>query len=216
MNLIIDYREAIHPECGKEIEVHKDIIITPFYTAKFCDELVELAEFHREKFTNYFQYTTKDEEQKYLSHESPWTSLFFSRISHILFEDFYEHYKKYICPVLEKHFYPETIAGWFSPMIIKYSGPCQGVGLHTDPSLFTLNVKLNTEFEGCDLEFPRQGWSNKDIPKGWCFIWPSKVTHPHKANPLISGTKYTLGSWTHPPTWSVENVGGSIFYNKEE
>jgi len=48
MNLIVDYRKAIHPQCGKEIKVHKDIILTPFYTAKFCDELVKLAEFYTE------------------------------------------------------------------------------------------------------------------------------------------------------------------------
>ena len=46
MNLIIDYRKAIHPQCGKEIKIHKDIIITPFYTAQFCDELVKMAKFY--------------------------------------------------------------------------------------------------------------------------------------------------------------------------
>ena len=211
MNLIVDYRKAIHPECGKKIEVHKDIIITPFYTPEFCDELVEMSKFYNKKFSAYIHYVGKDHSRD-ATDQSPWDTLFFSRISRILFEDFCNHYKKYICPVLEKHFYPEKIIGWFSPMIIKYSRKGQNVDLHNDASLITLNVKLNTDYEGCDVEFPRQGWTNKDLPKGWCMIWPSKVTHPHRAHPLISGTKYTLSSWSHPSSWSVEGNGGSIFY----
>ena len=60
----------------------------------------------------------------------------------------------------------------------------------------------------------RVNWDNKDIPKGWCFIFPSCVTHPHQANPLISGTKYTLSSWTHPKSWGLDHHGGSILYNE--
>ena len=208
MNLIVDYRKAIHPQCGKEVKEYKDIIMTPFYTTEFCDELVEMAKFYSEKFTADIIYAGVDG----VSDDSPWGSLYFSRISQFLFENYCEHYKKYICPIIEKHFYPERIGGWFSPMIIKYSKPGQNVALHSDASSFTLNVKLNTEFEGCELEFPRQDWSNKDIPKGWCFIWPSTNTHPHKAEPLISGTKYSLVSWTHPTPWSADQSGGSIFY----
>ena len=80
-------------------------------------------------------------------------------------------------------------------------------------SRFTLNVKLNTDFEGAELHFPRQKWSNKDIPKGWCFVWPSQVTHPHEADPLISGVKYTLASWTHPIKWSVDENFSSIYHD---
>ena len=205
-NLIVDYRKAIHPQCGKEVEIHKDIIMTPFYTSKFCDELIEMSEFYSEKFSAYIIYSKYSKEKK-----SPWDTLFFSRISHILFEDFCDHYNQYICPVLEKHFHPEGISGWFSPMVIKYSEKGQDVTLHNDTSLITLNVKLNTDYEGCHLEFPRQEWDNKDVPKGWCMFWPSKVTHPHKAHPLISGTKYVLSSWTHPDNWSSDDSGGSIF-----
>jgi len=214
MNLIVDYRKAIHPQCGKEVKEYKDIIMTPFYTEEFCDELVKMSEFYSNKFSSSIHYI-KDHVDE-CSDDSPWDTLFFSRISHILFEDFCDHYKKYLCPILEQHFDPEKITGWFSPMIIKYSKEGQDISLHYDVSHFTLNVKLNTEFEGCELEFPRQGWSNRDIPKGWCFIWPSKVTHPHKANPLISGTKYTLGSWTHPISWSPDDTGGSIYYHETE
>ena len=208
--LTIDYNNAIHPKCGKEVQTYKDIIVTPFYTEKFCDEIVKMAQFYDKKFSPYIYYILDRSSKK--SDNSPWDTLLFSRISQILFENFCDHYKKYICPLLEKTFFPETISGWFSPMIIKYSKKGQKVKLHNDISLFTLNVKLNTNYKGCHVEFPRQQWNNKDLPKGWCMIWPSQVTHPHQSQPLLKGTKYTLSAWTHPPTWTVDGHGGSIFY----
>ena len=204
----IDYKKAIHPDCGKKVKIHKDIIMTPFYTEKFCDELVDTCKFYKNRFAPYIRYTM-DLTNKH-SNTSPWDTLFFSRISQILFEDFCAHYQKYICPVLEKHFYPEVVSGWFSPMVIKYSRKGQQVDIHNDTSRFTLNVKLNTDFAGCHVEFPRQNWNNKKLPKGWCMIWPSRVTHPHRAAPLKKGTKYTLSSWTHPIPWETNQMGGSI------
>jgi len=204
----IDYKKTIHPDCGKKVKIHQDIVMTPFYTEKFCDELVDICKFYKNRFAPYIRYTM-DISNKH-SNTSPWDTLFFSRISQILFEDFCAHYQKHICPVLEKVFFPEVISGWFSPMIIKYSRKGQQVDLHNDTSRFTLNVKLNTDFTGCHVEFPRQNWNNKKLPKGWCMIWPSRVTHPHRAAPLKKGTKYTLSSWTHPIPWETNQMGGSI------
>jgi len=208
---LFNYKAAIHPACGKEVKIHQDIMITPFYTEKFCDQLVKTAKFYDKKFTQSVFYV-KDKTHD-LTDNSPWDSLFFSRISHLLFEDFCAHYEKFICPVLEKHFLPERITGWFSPMIIKYSQRNQKVVLHHDSSLITLNVKLNTDYQGSILEFPRQNWTNKDVPKGWCYLWPSRVTHPHRTTPLTKGSKYTLSSWTHPVGWSPKHMGGSIYRN---
>jgi hypothetical protein len=205
---LFNYKEAIHPDCGKKVKIHNDIITTPFYTEKFCDQLVKLAKLYDKRFSPYIVYEKSKSHQ--VTKNAPWDTLFFSRISHLLFEDFCVHYKKYICPVLEKHFFPETISGWFSPFIIKYSHHNQYVSLHNDTSLITLNVKLNTDYQGSILEFPRQNWTNEDIPKGWCYFWPGRVTHPHRATPLTKGSKYTLASWTHPVGWLPGDMGGSI------
>ena len=205
----LDYQAGIHPDCGKKVKVHKDIIITPFYTAKFCDQLVKMSKFYNSKFSPYIVYGKDKTHEK--TNESPWDTLMFSRISPLLFEEFRDHYNKYICPILEKHFKPTTIPGIFSPMIIKYSRKGQQVGLHNDTSEFTFNLKLNTNYEGSDLEFPRQNWTNKDVPKGWCYVWPSRVTHPHRSTPLIKGTRYVLTCWSHPVSWSPTEVGGSIY-----
>ena len=208
---LFNYKEAIHPACGKEVKIHKDIIITPFYTEKFCDELVKVAKFYDKKFSPYIVYQYDKVKSHKMTENVPWDTLFFSRISHLLFEHFCSHYKKYLCPVLEKHFFPETISGWFSPFIIKYSHHNQYVSLHNDTSLITLNVKLNTDYQGSILEFPRQNWTNERVPKGWCYFWPSRVTHPHRATPLTKGSKYTLASWTHPISWEPHHMGGSIY-----
>tara|TARA_R100000935_G_scaffold43555_1_gene66019 strand:- start:388 stop:1014 length:627 start_codon:yes stop_codon:yes gene_type:complete len=206
--MIIDYKKIIHKDCGKKIDIIKDIIITPFYTEDFCDELVNISKFYSEKFTPYITYY--DHVKNKDTQEHPWDTLFFSKINYFLFEDFCKQYETFITPIIEKHFKPENVKGWFSPMIIRYSRPGQFVKLHNDTSEFTLNVKLNDNYKGSLLKFPRQNFDNKDIPKGWSMVWPSTVTHPHETTPLKKGTKYTLSSWSHPPSWSHEEMGGSI------
>lgn len=198
---MLDYKNGIHKECGKKFETYKDIIITPFYTEEFCQELVKICEFYKDKFSPYIYYYYKGVK----SNNSPWNTLSFNKINYYLFEDFCDHYKKKICPLLLDVF-PETkITGWFSPMIIKYDKSKQILNLHNDESLITMNLKLNNNYEGSTLYFPRQEWSNKDVPIGHAYLWPSNVTHPHRTDELKSGIKYTLTNWTFPPVWKKEN-----------
>tara|TARA_R100001015_G_C4528889_1_gene95854 strand:- start:20 stop:670 length:651 start_codon:yes stop_codon:yes gene_type:complete len=211
--MIVNYKKGIHPDCGKKYKVHKDIIMTPFYTEKFCDEIVKIAQFYNDKFEPNIKYTNPhnvNTGEDIITELSPWNTLYISNLSHIMFENFVEQYKKYLCPLIEKTFGQEKVKGWFSPFIIKYEKGDK-VALHTDTSDFTMNVKLNTNYEGADLYFPRQKFNNKILPKGWCILWPSTVTHPHQASELKKGKKYTLASWTHPHSWNVNEIGGSIF-----
>ena len=67
---------------------------------------------------------------------------------------------------------------------------------HHDASLVTGSVKLNDEYTGGLLEFPRQGVSNKDIPIGKCLLFPGQVSHPHLSTELESGVKYSLTIWS--------------------
>ena len=70
------------------------------------------------------------------------------------------------------------------------------LNLHTDASLVTGSVKLNDNYEGAELVFPRQGISNKDIPIGKCILFPGTVTHGHECTELKSGVKYSLTMWS--------------------
>ena len=197
----INYSDAIDERCGIEYEVYKDIIITPFYKKEFCQELVSIAEFYKDRFAPNISYYYKGVN----SNDSPWNTININQISVFLFQDFCNHYKKTICPLLEKIYLETKITGWFSPMIIKYENKGQELDLHHDESLVTMNCKLNDNYKGSILYFPRQDFSNKDIPVGTAYFWPSNVTHPHKTDQLQSGTKYTFTSWTFPPAWKKEN-----------
>ena len=70
------------------------------------------------------------------------------------------------------------------------------LGLHTDASLFTGSVKLNDNYAGAELVFPRQEFTNKNVKVGQCILFPSMVTHGHKVLPLRGGKKYSLTMWT--------------------
>ena len=81
--------------------------------------------------------------------------------------------------------------------LIKYEMDKQReLRVHNDASLVTGSVKLNDDYTGGLLEFPRQKFTNKDIPVGKCLLFPGQVTHGHTSTLLESGTKYSLTIWS--------------------
>lgn len=201
--MILDYNHAIHPQCGKEFYVHKDIIVTPFWTEKFCQSIINLADIHHTNFKKniYFKGGTQ--------HRSGigWHDILMSDVSQELFEEFVGHYHRMICPLLDNVYQcGDPITGWFSPYIIKYDQIGQENNLHNDVSLITLNIKLNNDYTGCELIFPRQDFNSKDVPAGYAMIWPSAISHPHVTTPLVSGRKLSIISWTWPPEWHKHGI----------
>ena len=63
-------------------------------------------------------------------------------------------------------------------------------------SLVSGSMKLNNNYEGGVLRFPRQGVDNSQAPVGSIIIWPGQVSHGHECTTLTSGTKYGLTLWT--------------------
>jgi GR25 family glycosyltransferase involved in LPS biosynthesis len=99
--------------------------------------------------------------------------------------------------IAEKHWSPMRHIGLRDAFTMRYTLDTQtSLGLHTDASLVTGSVKLNDAYDGAELYFPRQGFSNKDVPVGHCILFPSSVTHGHEVKPLTGGTKYSLTMWT--------------------
>ena len=99
--------------------------------------------------------------------------------------------------ISEKYWKPMAHIGLRDAFTMKYTPETQNsLALHTDASLVTGSVKLNEDYEGGELIFPRQNFSNINMPRGCCLIWPSEVTHGHAVNEIISGTKYSLTMWT--------------------
>jgi hypothetical protein len=63
----------------------------------------------------------------------------------------------------------------------------------------SMSVKLNDNYTGAELEFPRQGVTNASLAIGEVVAWPSLVTHPHASAPITSGVKYSLTIWCELP-----------------
>jgi hypothetical protein len=103
------------------------------------------------------------------------------------------------------HIMPKVEKEWLVPNVairqlfmVYYSKKVQtNLKLHHDDSFITMSVKLNNEYTGAELYFPRQKFSNKTIPVGNILIWPSQITHPHQCTTLESGEKFSLTVWTH-------------------
>ncbi len=212
--ILLDYNKGIHYKSGKQYDVIDDIIVTPFWTEEFCTNLIQIADFYSEYFRKEIAF--KDKTDRYLG----WHDLNLEHVSPIFFHEYTRHYKHHLTPILEQvfgvspkqNFKDHTsfsfghVTGWFSPFIIKYDQIGQSSSAHNDFSQFTLNIKLNNNYSGSELYFPRQNFSNKDIPVGHAVIWPSTVSHPHLATPLEHGTKYSFISWTWPPNWQKSGI----------
>ena len=80
---------------------------------------------------------------------------------------------------------------------MKYSDDTQKtLHLHNDVSLVTGSVKLNDDYEGGVLHWPRLGINNADVLVGKMIIFPGQLTHGHYVDELKSGTKYSMTFWT--------------------
>ena len=202
--ITLDFNKGVHPDCGKKFYVHNDIIVTPFWTEEFCKSIIELANQQADNFSKEIVWYGESSKAMGLG----WDDIKFDSISQELFQEFVKQYKERIVPLLSQVYTPAAadIKGWFSPYIIRYTQIGQYADLHNDASYITLNVKLNNDYTGCDLVFPRQDFDSKDIPVGHAMIWPSTVSHPHYSTPLEKGSKFSIISWTWPPEWNKQGI----------
>ena len=81
--------------------------------------------------------------------------------------------------------------------IMKYTPETQNkLALHHDASLVTGSIKLNEQYKGGSLVYPRQDMSNDNTKVGNCILFPGQVTHGHQCLEITEGTKYSLTIWT--------------------
>jgi len=64
-----------------------------------------------------------------------------------------------------------------------------------DTRCISVVVYLNDDFEGGETEMFGRKYRPK---KGKALIFPSNWNYPHRACPVIKGTKYALVTWFHP------------------
>ena len=178
----MEFNQGIHKDIGNFSYINNDLFTTAFFTEEYCRYFIGLFEKLGFEIDNTGNYDT-----------------FINKVhgGNIICNSFLKIVERYIEPEILKTF---TLAvknrlwsGYPVPFIKKFSKTGQyNLKLHSDNSLFTLFVKLNDDFEGCDTIFPRQKWSTKDLGVGNVVIFPGVVTHPHYTTQLTSGVKYTL------------------------
>lgn len=114
-----------------------------------------------------------------------------------LMKEWEDHWKRVVAPITNKYWPPSLHYHIRKAFTMKYSMDTQRtLGLHTDAALVTGSMKLNDDYEGATLVFPRQNVTNKDIPPGKMILFPGPLTHGHYVEPLVSGTKYSFTTWT--------------------
>jgi hypothetical protein len=127
----------------------------------------------------------------------PGSEISLAQISPRLFAAVEEHVGEIVVPAL-RDVWPEFAwNGLHDAFVIKYAGggDASSLPLHHDVAQISGSVRLNDGYVGGALEFPRQGWDNRDVAVGDLVAWPSLVTHPHRGLPVERGVKYGVTLW---------------------
>jgi GR25 family glycosyltransferase involved in LPS biosynthesis len=176
-------------------EVIPDVWQFPFFTEKFCDELVEVATVHGNwspglDYSYDFRldgqhenYPTQDIHLNQLGLHEFWEKIVVGRFFTKIMSKLYAYKaKKY------------NIA-----FIVKYEHGYQiKLNPHHDASVYTTNIALNTagtDYEGGGCKFLFKNASITNNPKGWVILHPGKLTHYHEGLPITAGTRYILVSF---------------------
>ena len=163
-------------------EVGPEILVTDFLTDVQCDYLIHKSE----SYGNWGQM----DGDKFPAQEI--------RIKQLgLWHEYERLWHEKLGKIAEQYWVPMQHIGLRDAFTMKYSMDTQkSLGNHTDASLVTGSVKLNDNYEGAELIFPRQNFDNTEVAKGRCILFPSQVTHGHYVPELKSGIKYSLTMWT--------------------
>lgn len=159
-----------------------EMLLIDFLTPEQCQEWIDLSECHNG--------WAPHPDDKHPSHDIHLKSLG-------LWEEVEAHWRRYIAPVTDKFWPPSVHHHLRKAFTMKYSADTQvSLTYHNDASLVTGSVKLNDDYEGATLFFPRQKIDNKDIPIGKMILFPGQLTHGHFVDELTKGTKYSATFWT--------------------
>ena len=170
------------PHYGKADILEKDMLLIDFMTPDQCEQLIEIANKH-----GGYEPLPGD---KFPAYEIRMKELG-------LWDDLKKHWEDVVYPIVEEYWWPMQMYGLRDAFVMRYSVDTQrSLPMHNDASLVTGSVKLNDNYEGASLVFPRQNINNDDIPIGKCILFPGMVTHGHECTELKSGVKYSFTMWS--------------------
>ena len=181
-----DYSSGIDRQAGMR-RVGDEMYALPFLTPSYCRALIDAAE-----ATGAFAQDPGD--------PVPGVELSIARMSPVVFEAMENDIGARIWPQLQSEWEFIDYHGINDAFIIKYEiGGQESLRIHHDVAQVSMSVKLNDDYEGAELDFPRQGVTNAGLGVGELLVWPSLVTHPHASLQITSGVKYSLTIWCELP-----------------
>lgn len=185
---ILGYRGAAPLDASEELtRVGDELYTTSMWTPTFCDTIIRAAE-------------AVGAFEPQLDDPVPGHEVSLAVISPRLFEAVQDDLGLRIWPRLRQAWPYIDYYGLRDVFVIRYAlGEQESLRIHHDVAQVSGSVKLNDNYEGGELEFPRQGFTNADLAIGDLLAWPSLVTHPHQTNQLRSGVKYALTIWFELP-----------------
>ena len=183
---ILGYSDAIDASTPIA-KVADELFAMSCWTPQFCSALIRAAE-----AAGGFSVQPGD--------PVPGHEISLALISPRLFEAVQNDMGMRIWPQLQQHWPLIDYHGINDVFIIKYEkGGQEELRQHHDVAQVSASIKLNDTYEGALLEFPRQNFTNAQLPVGSLLAWPSLVTHPHGSTPITNGTKYSLTIWFELP-----------------
>lgn len=187
---LLTYAGAIDERTGVE-ELAADVLVVPFWTPSFCAAVVRAAEL--------VGFGT-DPDDPVPGHE---VSL--AAVSPRLYQAVQDDLGARIWPQLQTVWPLIDYHGLRDAFVIRYAlGEQEELRAHHDVAQISASVKLDADYDGAELVFPRQGVDNAAVPVGRLVVWPSLVTHPHHAAPLRRGVKHGLTIWFELPFSGLE------------
>jgi hypothetical protein len=169
--------------------VAEDVLVTPFWTPAFCATLIRAAE-----AVGAFEPQPDD--------PVPGHEVSLAVISPRLFEAVQHDIGLRIWPRLRTAWPYIDYHGLRDVFVIRYAlGEQEHLRIHHDVAQVSGSVKLNDDYDGAQLTFPRQGFDNHECAIGELLAWPSLVTHPHQTEQLQRGVKYALTIWCELPSF---------------
>lgn len=166
-----------------------DVLQFPFVTDIFCKECIEICE-------KYGKWSGATNEDSRIGYENvPSNDIHFTEIKlNTIWEDII---KTYIAPVVSHHWGSYKTNNINIAFVVKYEhDKFYKLGPHHDSSAYTVNISLNSEYEGGEVRFIK---ANKCIKnkKGYALIHPGRITHYHEGLPVTRGTKYVCISFVN-------------------
>lgn len=185
---ILGYQGAVPDDDSDEVRlVGDELLLMSFWDPGFCATIVRAAE-----ATGAFEPQPDD--------PVPGHEVSLAVISPRLFEAVQDDLGMRVWPRLRQVWPYIDYYGLRDVFVIRYAlGEQESLRIHHDVAQVSATVKLNDGFDGGLLEFPRQGYDNRDQRVGELLAWPSLVTHPHQTSQLRAGTKYGLTVWFELP-----------------